>query len=276
MPADVARVELIFESNGYGWTENYFITDATGTLAIATARSLVLVEKRRNILAKPAAITFRSISDTGGQRAGNTFPVPPSAGLGAYASGDKEATSLLFKRLNGTGKQHSSVFVRGVPDYIVANGGIYTPDAEFIGDLQQYQTELVTAPWGWLGENVAQSKSSQIVNVAADLNKCVVFTVADNALPFPSPKPHLAFRVSGIVGAGNLNNQWVGVVTSGTTIRTVKPVPFFAPVAATGKLSFRILQLITIVNSNVQRVVTRHAGRPLYHSPGRAKAQARG
>ena len=99
MPEGIARVELVFEQRGYGWTENYFIADSTSNLSVATSRSLTLISKRRDIMGRDAAITFRSISDTSGQRAGTTYPVALSSGQGAYAQTDKEATALLFRRV---------------------------------------------------------------------------------------------------------------------------------------------------------------------------------
>ena len=96
MPAGIARVELVFEQEGYGWTENYFIPDASSTLSNATSRSVILISKRRDILGLPARITYRSISDTEGQRAGVTYPVSKADGEGAYLEADKEATAAPF------------------------------------------------------------------------------------------------------------------------------------------------------------------------------------
>ncbi len=276
MPAGIARVELVFEMNGYGWTEQYYITDATSTLSIATARSLILLEKRRQIMGEQAFITFRSISDTGGQRAGNTYPVPESAGQGTYANTAKEADALLFRRLDGSGKFKSNVFLRAAPQGVIVDGGLYAPGPLFNGDLGAYQTELITGGWGWLGIDTAASKKANIVSIVADAQNRPVFTIDAAVLPIGPPLPKLAFRVSGVQGSGNMNNSWVGQVQTATTIRTLKPVPILAVTPNTGRLSFRVLKFIQIAVSGVQRVVTRHAGRPLYHSAGRQRAQARG
>ncbi len=276
MPLNVARVELAFEMRGYGWTEEYYITDASSTLSVATARSLILIEKRRQIMGQQCRITFRSISDTQGQRAGATYPVAASAGEGTYLNADKEATALLFRRVDSTGKNKSSPFVRAIPDNLVSDGGIYTPFPLWLSDLGAYQTELVTGGWGWLGKDGALSQKSAITGVVADVANRPVFTIADAVLPIGPPLPKIAFRVSGLVGAGNLNDAWVGQVLTATTIRLTKPVPFFAPLANSGRLSFRGLKFIQIATSSVMRIVTRHAGRPLYHSRGRQPAKVRG
>lgn len=276
MPAGIARVELVFEQRGYGWTENYFIPDATSSLATATARSLILIEKRRQIMGQQCRITFRSISDTDGQRSGTTYPVPPSAGEGTYLNSDKEATALLFRRVNATGKLKSNVFIRAIPDNLISDGGIYTPFPLWLADLGAYQTELVTGGWGWLGLDANASKHADITGVAADAANRPIFTVNAAIFPVGPPLPKLAFRVSGIQGAGNLNDAWVGQVLTTTTIRLLKPVPFFPVQAGSGRLSFRKTAFVAISNSSVQRCVTRHAGRPLYHSAGRQRAKARG
>lgn len=272
----IARVEFVFEQRGYGWTEQYFIADSTGSLTVAIARSLILQQKRRVLLGLQGAITFRSVSDAGGQRAGQTFPVPFADGVGTYENSDKEATALLFKRVDATGHNKSSIFLRGVPDVEVTNGGLYTPGPNWLTDFPQYQTELVVGGWGWLGKDGALSGRANITGVVADGQLRPVFTLDAAVLPVGPPLPKIAFRVAGVQGAGNLNNTWVGQVLSGTTLRTLKPVPFFPVLPNTGHITFRGLKFIQIANSNVQRVVTRHAGRPLYHSAGRAKAQARG
>lgn len=276
MPLGIARVEFVFECQGYGWTENYFIADGTGSLSVATARSLILLTKRVGILAEPAKITYRSISDTGGQRAGQTYPVSEADGLGTYVNADKEATSLLFKRASGTGKQRSNVFLRGIPDAVVDDGGQYSPGPLFLGDLGQYQTELVTGGWGWLGDDPATNGKANIVTIADDAQSRPIFTVDQAIFGVGVVGKRVQFRVSGVQGAGNLNNAWVGLVLSTTSVKLIKPVPHFAALAGTGRVSYRDLTFIGIATSQVQRVVTRHAGRPLYHSVGRQRAQARG
>lgn len=258
---------IFMQQQGYGWTESYF-SDYFASYNPALIALRALIQKRALCSGSNTNFKYLRISDVALFR-----DVLGEAIVGLNGSGggfsDAPATALLVK-MNGLAQSPSKItYMRGIPDAIVTQGGLYQPDAAFLAGLDAFKAKLLQGQWGWMGS---------LPQAPAFIGTCTqnangTWTVVTQTDIFAGPFPRVVkVRIAGILGAPALRGTRNMTATGVRTSTTVTPV-YTSAYAGGGTITASAKQLIKIIDLEGQRIIERRPGRPSYLSRGRRAAR---
>lgn len=288
-----ARGRLAFMMHGYGWSETWFTETSDLTLAEVFTRLKDLAEKRAELLCEEGKITYISTSMedvTGDSRIGPFQDTPYTGTPGVHS--EDPFTALLVRRRPSTNVAWSNLYLRGIPDDIVVEGGKLTlpaniegtttpsPAANWNKKFNQFATKVKDGRWGFLGKNRTTSTKALVQTLVQDDQGRPLITTGANQNPlagatlFTEAELSTVQRVtiSGVQGAASVNGTHAVLVTGPNVFRFVNRMPMF-PYTTGGRVTVNRLTLHFVEAMVPQRIVSRRPGRPLYHSVGRRKGR---
>jgi hypothetical protein len=271
---NVAKVTFAFTQGSYGWTENYFLAGPSSTLQAELTKANALAAKRAPLSGSQTKIAYIKVSNELNLRdvlvSNDTYNGYPSE------TSDAPDTAILFKRYTVDPSANAPLYMRGVWDSLIINGGIVDAgNAAWLALRNSWQGLLTSAGWGFLGKDPAASGSAAINSVAQNVDGTLHYVLKTPVLAAIPVGTKIKCFVSGVQGALSANGPFVVTVASTTTCDTIVRIPTFAYVTG-GKFSFTQPKFFPIGNCQIQRVVERKVGRPLYVSRGRRKGRKLG
>jgi hypothetical protein len=123
------KCTLFINGDGYGWTENYYVSLASynGAQAVMTA----YLPYRTAILSQSCQVVYLRISDVTIFRDAQVLVPPPASGSGKYVTGGVENPDTAMKlRITASPTLFSRMFIRGIPDGQITNFA-YTPTPDY-------------------------------------------------------------------------------------------------------------------------------------------------
>jgi hypothetical protein len=265
------RVNFFFQQQGYGWTDTQWTQGTDTDIRAYFAKANALAAKRIACSGAQTFLTAVRISAEGIFRdaTGTFYPGDGLQGTATQIS-DAPATALLIGMKDVTATKARNVFLRGVWDSCVDEGGKFIPTAAYTAKLNAYFAELTQQNWGWLG-----ATSRNVANVmTATQDPSGVVLVSVNADLFVAPFPVLgSVRISGVLGATQLNGQQIISGSAARNFSTRRRISIF-PYTTGGKVTFNTKAFIPVLVCATKRIVERKPGRPSYLSAGRRKARA--
>jgi hypothetical protein len=171
----LTKVTFFFEQGKWGWSETLYNSATQTSVALTSARALV--GPRRNLLAKESQLTAIRASLDDPQRDSLFYSVPNADGFGLQGLGNSDIpNTCLVMRMEATDQHRRSYPLRGIPDEMVTNGGVWKPDAPYIAAINAYRAALINTTWGIAG-NTGLAPTLLIVDSVQDfLNGRVGFT----------------------------------------------------------------------------------------------------
>lgn len=264
------RWTYMFASDrGYGWSETYFTNLPNHDTTLAAARAVL--PARVNLLAGQSRCVFIRVSDDAIKRDSKVFPVPAGDQRSKmrYTGGDDIANTCLVCRIESGVLKRRTLFLRGIPDDIVVNGGEYQPVPAFTGSLITFTDALKNAQVG------VRSRG----DFAAPVNIVNVGTVGPTGLVTITTQAAHGFalndvvNIRGLKGAGQVRGlQQVVAVGSATTfdIRVSRVV---SPYLSNGNVCRIVYSLPAIDNLVAVRISHHNAGRPFDSPRGRRRVR---
>jgi len=259
------------DDNGYGWTETYF--NNAGDLPTTMTRARALLPLRIKCLGLTSGPSMIRVSDDEVKRDSQIYII---------ASGDNRnkdpdagpsdiANTCLVVRIEAGPTIRRTLYMRGIPDGIVLNSGVYSPTPDFGTAFTRFANAL--------GQNGWSIKSLGIVNPVLT-NTNIVQPALGQEIRITTLGAHgLAINdtvvIRGVRGASYLAGQhrvFAKIDDTNYSILSNRVLPELFNYGTTQKYSFR---LTGISNAQVIRASHRIAGRPFSAPRGRRRAQTR-
>lgn len=271
----IVRCNFFFQQQGYGWTETYWTTGTDTDIRQYFDKADTLAKKRAILSGKETFLEAVRLSAEGVFRdaTGVTYPGDGLKGKADQIS-DAPATALLIGMKNAAATKARNIFLRGVWDACVDEGGRFKPTDAYTGYLNQFFAELTQAApqtgWGWLG--AVTRVPGNVTTVTQDLSGTVLINLASDVFPGPFPQD-TSVRISGVLGATQINGQQIVRATAPRVCSTRRRISIF-PYTTGGKLTYNAKDYIPAFVCSPKRIVERKPGRPSYRSAGRQRARA--
>lgn len=276
MALAVTKATFAFQQGVYGWTESYYLNTVSDNLQAELAKAQSLAQKRIVMSGEQTLMPYVKVSREDVQR-----DVLLSAQAYSGATGkpsDAPDTAILTKRFTTTPVALAPIYLRGIWDELVLDGGrLDLANAAWLANYNAWKGALTTTVngWGFLAKDPAESGSSLIQSVSQNTDGTIHYTLVTGIFTNLDVGEKTKIFVSGVNGALSANGPNVGVVRGINTIDTEARIPIF-PYIGGGKLSYTVLKFYPIGNTQLQRVVERKVGRPLYVSRGRSRTRKLG
>jgi len=281
----VWRGSYLFFQQGYGWSESWDWDDQVpGNLDPAgAATQFALLEGPRMALSAnntymngiriSTADSFRDVALKDFAGTGNVGVV------GAYTGSAPPATALLTKHNPRTfGLPSSYRPLRGLPQSMVQNGGIWTPTGPWSDSYTAYKQTVRNLNLGWIG--LRAQLTADVVNVAQTPNaQTITVTIRPPFLSKPVTTPattiplntRITLAISGVQGATQVNGRHIFTTSDGLNFVTVKKLAI-NPYVAGGRVLFSAKGFILDAGTGqTLRIDERKPGRPFYLSAGRKR-----
>lgn len=281
-----------FLCNGYGWTESWVknYQDATKLKDIAATDGQAILNKRVAMLAKQSSIVSLFLSDQA--VSGDSFLAYQNAAGACPGDCDLPHTAVYTLCRSGADTQRKAVFVRGQPDDVTMFGGQFQRSAppapptigvnEFIAAGTSYFNFLQQGKFGWMRNNITKTgTASGVISKILGGKDVVQITVPAGFLPaFDATAKPVFFRCRLLFKKTNtiLNGVRIWQQQNDTTLTSVDAISFFNLGDATASITRYTPTLTTFDTGDwtFQKSGRRPAGRPLYLTPGHAKARPLG
>ena len=284
----VYKVTMIFNQDGYGWTESYALNfpAGIGVKQVLGLYAVPLCNWRRQILVQAATLEYVRVGTFGTRFAVQTQRVnlignyKGSASNPALVNGLHPNWCLLLRNYQAVPGAGKSTFLRGLPDEINVNG-IYTPTAAWIAALANYTSSLTgaqQAQWGWWG--ALTNANAPLTTYTQTQQETVLLTCGNNpvtnaalflAIPVGTK---LLLRVSGVNGKSAINGTNVYFVRSANTAETKDQIAV-APYIYGGNVELPAFGFASISTVADERLQSRKCGRQLFLEHGRAPVRKR-
>lgn len=265
-----------FQQNGYGWTESYFrdSNSVTDLAALADFDREQIWAARSVALAKQASIVAQrtSFTEVRGDSVLNNIPM---AGNPAWNSEDAN-TAILVRLGNIDNTRRKNVFMRGVPDDMVVNGGSIGGAPGWKNAADAFFNKIIDFNYGWM--SITTRVNFPITGYVANAEKKVVITIgADPVLGLPIGTKVVLQGINVGVGLPSvLNGNHPFIVTGATEVTTAKRTAVFSFPGVGGFLRMNTKALLQAKSVRYQKVDTRKAGKPSNQQAGRARVKAKG
>lgn len=276
MAAQATKCTILFQQNSYGWSENHFLPEPSSNLTFEMAKLQTLASKRIALSGKQTYISYLKVSNETIQRdvLVKYLGGPTSGALVGRSTVDSDVptTAVLVKRNNTLLSKSAILYVRGIWDDVIIDGGaVRTDSAEWTSAFNGWKAELLTG-WGFLGKDTATPPRAAVLNVISNVNGFVTITTTANVFDAGQVGKNTKIFLSGIQGAAAINGTQIVTVNSLTSCTTVKRIPIFAYIGG-GFLTNYLPKFYSNFDVLSTRVVERKAGRPSYQSRGRSRAR---
>lgn len=268
--ANEAQVIFYFESGPWGWSEVWHKQDVVGSLkSFNNGAALTLGLKRVAMLAnesKLVAIKTSKLADKGDSWLSYFDQKGPDA-----QHSDSPHTSLYTVFASSAGNKKKSVFLRGIPDDIALNGGIFQPVVEpFRTNAQAWANAITQGNWGWM--TTVNGPPKTIGGYVQTVEERVRLTLPAATFAAPGDEPvFIRARVNFKGNSSRLNGVQVFQVNSTTTCTTVKKQAVF-PFTTDGKFVQQTFEFVAAADFGFQKIGRRPAGRPSHLTRGREQA----
>jgi hypothetical protein len=271
----IYKVTLVFSSQGYGWTEGYFIqSSATQPSVVFAQNAQQLVALRLAMLGQGAFLNYVRVSTVLTPFFVSTNEIQNAEGL-YNVSAAFPNTALLIRFSGLQAGPQKNLFLRGVPYTIIGPDGQFKSNATWLRAYNAWKG-YISGPnnslWGWYG--VQNNVKSNLTTYVQDPDSFLVsVTVRDPIFTAPiGTKQNVRF--TGVNGKSELNGTWPVTVVSTTTVKTVKPFGV-VPYVHGGYATVFAHTFTFNASTQEQRIMTRKAGRQLFLEHGRQAARIR-
>lgn len=276
------RVSVLFEGRGHGWAET-LVFDRTNTSPGAVAASLVgLLNARAQLLGREYRIIGARVAkirdDAGLPVKRNVFLIQqefkPSNQLVANAGGPPD-DCVLVRGTTADGNRSKPIFLGGIPDDIILNGGALDLAAVNWGaNFATWNNEMVTRQAGWLG--LVAKGERFITSYTVNPTGINLFTVNAAVFDGTNAGVNQTVRIRQLNGGNSVFNRSLLVYPVSTTqFQNVRPM------AAVDFISQGIVTVFTLPSTffiaaawGAVKYASHKRGRPLLVSPGRARRRA--
>lgn len=276
--ASVMKVTWFFNGAERGWTESLAMQRSDDNLVSAVATADAVAQLRAAMLGREYSIEGLRVAryydnfPTGARITNQTLNkrfVYKGPQTVAWA-GDSPDAGVQAEFANGPGDRKKLIFLGGIPDAIIVNGGgLDTTQLDWQSKFNTWASAVIGAAMGWITDT--KSAKVNVSNFVADnATGIVTFTVPVGTFGAGPYKPQ-SVRFSGLNGGHcPLNRQLVVQATSDTTCVTVFPIatgPFRSP----GKMLLYGHPMSGTATITAQQGVDRKRGRPTLQPLGRAR-----
>lgn len=281
------RLTSIFSGKEQGWAEAicYPAPDGTTPAQFWAATGLPIAQKRKELLGREYTLSSNRIAlirdPAGAEVKRNSLFVTtdfnPSL-LTDVNSADQPNVDAVVTGVDATGGRKKHIFLGGIPDGIVTNGGDYdgTGAAGWNSRFNAWAAIVVSASGGWL-EDIINIPNIALTGYVQNASKTVTLTF-DDALFLPEEVNQVrTIRLKGINVKSALNGQQEVRVDAVNECTTVKPLAVF-PFSAGGQGTSYVTPkpYVAAASWEVDRIGTHKRGRPSSARVGRSRARARG
>jgi hypothetical protein len=254
------------DDRGAGWSESYHNTLTTLAGVLTQAKSLLPL--RVALLGGSSALQFVRVSDDEQKRDSQIFRVPSNQQRSTTykLNGSDPGNTSLPVRLDATDKVRRTVYMRGLPDVLVQDGGFWAPDGTWVGAWNLYLAELIGKGWAIKARTALVAP----VNVTGALQ-----TLPGGVVTVTTAAAHGLVQgdyatISGVQGAKIINGTFAVVgPTTGTTfpIQLNSIMPAYTGLGTVNKLAYSLKSIAG--GSYPLTVSERKAGRPFSSPRGR-------
>jgi hypothetical protein len=272
------KLTLVFEYEGYGWTESYVINLAGTPLPGVVFANLAvpLINARIPLLAQDCFLTFARLSTINVPFQVYTVFQNLQGQYGADTAFPNTALKIRFTQ-QAAGPE-KTLFMRGIP-FSIINAGNYTPTAQWQKSFGAYGTILAGTNnnvWGWYGvqSKVSSTLVSYTQNVVPPAQFQVNIESTTAVFTVPQVGTKRIVRLAGVNGKSELNGTQVVTVTSPTSCLT-KDRFGVIPYSFGGTISNPTYGFSAFLNFGAEQIVSRKAGRALFLERGRQPNRAR-
>lgn len=283
------KVTYFYSVNLAGLSESWYVTGTDpNTYPIASIVSYL--QQRLGISGQQTTLQWVRVSTVGTRNkvliytpadlfaAGLTTPTGTwGVGRTSYQYGgasDFGGTAFLMRRWNGS--RFSRFFLRGIPDYMIENGGTYTPTPAYRTAVTNFIAACVALQLQWKGVTTGAIANNPTPLTAMTQNGDGTATITVNDPVFASflgpPVSNAAVTIRGQIQPPYVNGQMTVQPLTATTARTLRALPVVNFIPGNGKVRVNIATTYTVVAAmEVERIVKRGPGRPFGLYRGRAK-----
>jgi hypothetical protein len=274
-----------FECNGLGWSEAYYrdsgLVSDLAALAdfdrVGAGGAGGLWVKRAGCCGREVTLVAQETSFIS-VRGDSVLNYIPIGGNSAF-SADAPTVALLVSCGNLDNTRRKNVFMRGIADNVVVNGGRFAAGTEpaFEAAINNFKNTLISDGYGWLGRQAPQIFD---VTAWADVPATHQILLTVDVGPLPPADTFGLVRLVGKLmnprGRSVLDGVQVYIRVSDTEVKTKKPTAVFPFPGPGPKLIFKPTDLIDIASVRFQKIVERKVGKASHLPRGRALARARG
>lgn len=282
------KVTFFFSVNLAGWSESFiWPNQPPSTFTIANAVSYL--KARMNISGDQTVINYVRVAQVGSPRIVQIYaPADLLAGgmatLGGtyatfasirFAPSDFGGTSLLTRK-TAISTQFSRFFIRGIPDFMINNGGTYIPTPRFQVAFAAYVAAIFNLGFQWksLQQPIPAPPAVVLTGAIQNADGTVTYTLSLPAFNGGqiAAQSKVAARITGQVQPPYLNGPLTVQVLTATTCRTIRPFPLVNFVPNTGRMILPPTATYFSINQlAVEKVVKRGPGKPQGLYRGRSK-----
>jgi hypothetical protein len=291
MRVDMAvKITFVFNDGSQSISESWYAA-VTGFANVPSQDIFDYVKNRMNISGVNTRFQYCRVSTVGTfRRVQNYYPSQLPANVpqtGTYiANGnphdapdgsDFSGTALLVRK-NEPGGSFARVFMRGVPDSIIVQGGQYLVPAGYQALFTVWAAQVVGRNWGWASRPAPPFPPQTISGAAQNADGTIRFTLAGQLFGAPfGPQLTANASIANAVANRNLNGPLIVRPIDATHCDTIRQIALgaFASVNAV----MRVIVGINVVQVNslvIERVTRRAPGRFFGGSPGRRRNRIRG
>jgi len=272
------QATAFFEQLGHGWSESYYRDSGglTDLAAIADFDRAKIWTKRANCCGTQTTL-FAQRASFVTVKNDSVLNYIPLAGNQEFTSEDP-ATALLIRLGNTDNTLRKNVFMRGIADGAVVEGGKFAEDFASFGALvRSFTNALISESYGWYGSDTKVDMHVGGYTIQANTNR-LIFTIDDANLPPEVVGTPIVVRGKGWGGCCKsvLNTTFPCVYFGTDQLITKRAVAAFPYVAPGGFLTRRTYALRVAANARLQKIVERKPGKVSYVAAGRQAARPRG
>lgn len=195
---------------------------------------------------------------------------------GPLKNSDFSGTSLLVRKI-AADFSFARIFLRGIPDDVVDEGGQYKPYGLWNRAWEAYVRAVKVMNFGWESATVPVANSpAPITNMVMGTDGIVTITAGSPIFAGLAVGSSLVVRVSKQRTPANINGTLTVYVKDASNVVTARPIAILPFIQGAGVIGYKTSQFIRINDLEIEGVTERKPGRPfgLYH--GRQRNRVRG
>lgn len=260
------RITFFFTSNrGYGWTETLYTFAPTLDIAMTQAKALLPV--RVNLMGRGSFLQFIRVSDDLVKRDSQVYPVPNSdRETKSRAGGDADiANTCCVVRIESGVLKRRTLFLRGIPDDIVLDNGIFRPTPAFTANFTLWAAVLFAGGFAIrVRSDVGAPVDLTNVSTVGPTGLVTITTAGAHGLV-----PNNVANIRGVLGATQVRGlQRVITVVDASNFQ-IRVNRVVKPYLGGGNVVLNDYSLAAISNAVVVRCSHHNAGRPFDAPRGR-------
>jgi hypothetical protein len=274
------KLTFFYHDNLAGFSESWYIQGATDPNGVPLALVGNFLNARMLLSGQQTTFDYCRVSTVGTARQVLVYPFDVMNALynctgsytvsRAFQTSDFGGTALVVRK--NAGFYYSRFFLRGIPDVVVDQGGLYQAPAAYETNLAAFATFLNTNNISWKASSGPLNPPSVINTAVQNADGTITFGLTGFLFNGVAANTHVNVRINGQVAPPYLNGPLVVVVVNSQTCTTLRKIPLVGFVSGTGKMSASNVNVYRVITSlKVEKVVKRGPGRPFGLYRGRAK-----